>query len=100
VLLDALLSLTLIPILPVYRSLGGLLLRPDAKLFIGWLGPRGLASIVFGILVLDANLPGGGTLAVTVVCTIVMSILLHGLTANPLVARFGGTRTASRRSNG
>jgi NhaP-type Na+/H+ or K+/H+ antiporter len=74
--------------LPVYLSLGGLPLRRNAKLFIGWFGPRGLASIVFGIMVLDAGLPGGGTLAVTVVCTIVLSILLHGVTANPLVARF------------
>lgn len=88
VLLYAVLSLTLIRMLPVYLSLGGLPLRPGARLFIGWFGPRGLASIVFGILVLDAHLPGGGTLTVTVVCTIVLSILLHGLTANPLVTRF------------
>jgi len=91
VLLYALLSLTLVRMLPVYLCLGGLPLRPEAKLFVGWFGPRGLASIVFGILVLDAHLPGGGTLAVTAVCTIVLSILLHGLTANPLVARFGKT---------
>jgi len=39
-------------------------------------------------MVLDADLPGGGTLTVTVVCTIVLSILLHGLTANPLATRF------------
>jgi sodium/hydrogen antiporter len=89
VLLYAVLSLTVIRILPVYLSLSGLPLRPGAKLFIGWFGPRGLASIVFGILVLEANLPGGGTLAMTVVCTIVLSILLHGLSANPLVAALG-----------
>jgi NhaP-type Na+/H+ or K+/H+ antiporter len=91
VLLYALLSLTLVRMLPVYLSLSRLPLQPEAKLFIGWFGPRGLASIVFGILVLDAHLPGGGTLAVTVVCTIVLSILLHGLTANPLVALFART---------
>ena len=88
VLLYAVLSLTLIRMLPVYLSLRGLPLRPDAKLFIGWFGPRGLASIVFGILVFTADLPGGDTLTVTVVCTILLSILLHGLTANPLVAVF------------
>jgi len=88
VLLYAVLNLTLIRMLPVYLSLRRLPLRPEAKLFVGWFGPRGLASIVFGIMVLDADLPGGGTLAVTVVCTIVLSILLHGLTANPLVAAF------------
>ena len=78
VLLYAVLSLTLIRMLPVYLSLRGLPLRPDAKLFIGWFGPRGLASIVFVILVFAADLPGGDTLMVTVVCTIVLSILLHG----------------------
>jgi len=62
---------------------------PDAKLFLGWFGPRGLASIVFGIMVLDKHLPGGGILTVTVVCTIVLSILLHGLTANPVAKAFG-----------
>jgi NhaP-type Na+/H+ or K+/H+ antiporter len=86
VLFYAVLSLTLIRILPVYLSLHGLPLRSGAKLFIAWFGPRGMTSIVFGILVLDAHLPGGGTLAITVVCTIVLSILLHGLTANPWVA--------------
>jgi NhaP-type Na+/H+ or K+/H+ antiporter len=91
VLLYALLSLTLVRMLPVYLSLQALPLGTETKLFIGWFGPRGLASIVFAILVLDAHLPGGGTLAVTVVCTIVLSILLHGLTANPLVSRFGTT---------
>lgn len=88
VLLYAVLSLTLIRMLPVYLSLRGLPLRPDAKLFIGWFGPRGLASIVFAILVFTADLPGGDTLTATVVCTILLSILLHGLTANPLVAAF------------
>ncbi|UHD15242.1 cation:proton antiporter [Thiocapsa bogorovii] len=88
VLLYAVLSLTLIRMVPVYLSLWGLPLRPDAKLFIGWFGPRGLASIVFGILVFTADLPGGDTLTVTAVCTILLSILLHGLTANPLVGAF------------
>ena len=74
--------------LPVYLSLRGLPLRSSAKLFIGWFGPRGLASIVFGILVFTADLPGGDTLTVTVVCTILLGVLLHGLTANPVVAAF------------
>jgi NhaP-type Na+/H+ or K+/H+ antiporter len=97
VLIYAVLSLTLIRMLPVYLSLVGLPVRPAAKLFIGWFGPRGLASIVFGILVLDANLPGGGTLIVTVVCTIVLSILLHGLTANPFADALA---RAARRGQG
>ncbi|WP_242518220.1 MULTISPECIES: cation:proton antiporter [Thiorhodovibrio] len=85
VLLYAVLSLTLIRMLPVYLSLWGLPLQPRTKLFIGWFGPRGLASIVFGIMVFSADLPGGGILTGTLVCTILLSILLHGLSANPLV---------------
>jgi NhaP-type Na+/H+ or K+/H+ antiporter len=45
-----------------------------------------LASIVFAVIVLNEHLPGGGTIAMTVVCTIVLSVVAHGLSANPLVA--------------
>lgn len=84
--LYALLSLTLIRMLPVFLALAGLGLRAPEKLFIGWFGPRGLASIVFGVIVFDEHLPGGVTLAATVVCTIILSIVIHGLSALPLVA--------------
>ncbi|MDH3977469.1 MAG: cation:proton antiporter [Gammaproteobacteria bacterium] len=82
----ALLSLTVIRMLPVFLVLMGSNLRTDEKLFIGWFGPRGLASIVFGLIVIEESLPGGRTISVTVVCTILLSIILHGITANPLVA--------------
>jgi NhaP-type Na+/H+ or K+/H+ antiporter len=52
---------------------------------MGWFGPRGLASIVFAVIVLNENLPGGDTIVLTAVCTIVLSVLAHGLSANPLV---------------
>jgi len=84
--LYAVLSLTLIRMLPVYLALAGLGLNTKEKLFIGWFGPRGLASIVFGVIVLDAHLPGGVTLVATVVCTILLSIVAHGLSAGPLAA--------------
>lgn len=90
VLVYAVLSLTLVRMLPVFLSLAGMDLRVDEKLFMGWFGPRGLASIVFAVIVLNANLPGGGTIAITVVCTIVLSIIAHGLSANPLVAALAG----------
>ena len=86
VMLYALLSLTLAQMLPVFLVLAGMNLRTDEKLFMGWFGPRGLASIVFTVIVLKENLPGGGTISMTVVCTIMMSIIAHGLSANPLVA--------------
>jgi sodium/hydrogen antiporter len=72
-----------------------------AKLFVGWFGPRGLASIVFGIMVLDAGLSGNDTLAEAVACTVVLSIIAHGATANPfahaITARLGTVGQGSRR---
>ena len=75
--------------LPVFFSLTGLRTNTEGKLFIGWFGPRGLASVVFAVIVLNANLPTGGTLAMTVVCTVILSIILHGISANPWARGFG-----------
>ena len=86
VVLYALLSLTLIRMIPVFLVLTGMNLRTDEKLFIGWFGPRGLASIVFAVIVLNEHLPGGDTISMTVVCTIILSVIAHGLSANPLVS--------------
>jgi NhaP-type Na+/H+ or K+/H+ antiporter len=86
VVLDAMLSLTVIRMLPVFFALSGTGVRTDEKLFMGWFGPRGLASIVFIVIVLGEHLPGAQTLASTVVCTVLLSIVGHGLSANPLVA--------------
>ncbi len=87
----ALLCLTLVRIIPVFICLFGTKLKFETKLFIGWFGPRGLASIVFIVLVQDKSLPGSGILVTTVTWTILLSVLLHGLSANPL-SRFYGTR--------
>jgi len=92
-LIYAVLSLTVIRMVPVFLSLVGTGMSVGSKLFIGWFGPRGLASIVFGVIVFDAGVPGRETIAVTVVCTVLLSIILHGATANPLI-------TALRRSGG
>jgi len=86
VVLYAVLSLTIVRMVPVFLVLTGMNLRTDEKLFMGWFGPRGLASIVFAVIVLNKHLPGGTTISMTVVCTIVLSILAHGISANPLVA--------------
>ena len=85
VLIYAALSLTLVRMLPVYVSLVGTQVPLVDRLFIGWFGPRGLASIVFGVLILVAGLPNGGTVEATIVCTVLMSVIGHGMTANPLV---------------
>jgi len=84
----SLLSLTVIRMLPVSLSLLGLGVRSDAQLFLGWFGPRGLASIVFVVIAVGQNVTGSDTLAATVVCTVILSILGHGLTANPLANAF------------
>jgi NhaP-type Na+/H+ or K+/H+ antiporter len=89
ILLYAFLSLTLIRMLPVFFTLTGLRVNTEGKLFIGWFGPRGLASIVFAVIVVNANLPNGGVLAMTVVCTVLLSIIFHGLSANPWARSFG-----------
>ena len=92
ILLYAVLSLTAIRMLPVFVVLTGLGVSNEGKLFIGWFGPRGLASIVFGVIVLNANLPNSGPIAMTVVCTIMLSILTHGVTANSWTKAYGARR--------
>lgn len=85
--LYALLSLTVIRIVPVLVSLAGTGFDFEARLFIGWFGPRGLASIVFAIMILDYPLQTGRTLVAVAACTVLLSVLLHGLSANPWVSR-------------
>lgn len=98
VVIYAVMSLTVIRMLPVYLSLSGLPAQTDTKLFVGWFGPRGLASIVFIVIVAAEHLPGQDTMALTVGWTVMLSVLAHGLTANPLAKAFAA-RLASRGGN-
>ena len=91
ILLYSVLSLTVIRMLPVFLSLTGSGISTQGKLFVGWFGPRGLASIVFAVIVLNSDLPDSGPIAITVVCTVILSIIGHGLSANPLVAVFAAS---------
>ena len=88
--LYALLSLTLIRMLPVAISLFGFGLKPASVLFLGWFGPRGLASIVLGLIFLKqkAHLPGEALILSAVEITVLLSIFAHGLSANPLIGRY------------
>lgn len=86
ILAYSVLSLTVVRMVPVFLVLTGMGLRADEKLFAGWFGPRGLASIVFAVIVLEEHLPGSTTISITVATTIVLSVIFHGITANPLVA--------------
>ena len=85
VVVYAVMSLTVVRMVPVLVSLTGSRLRTDEKLFVSWFGPRGLASVVFGVIVLNEQLPGGSIVTLTVVCTILLSVLAHGLSAKPLI---------------
>lgn len=88
----AALSLTVVRMVPVALSLIGMGARPVTVAFLGWFGPRGLASILFVLFVLEeANLPGAATVFATVVATAALSILLHGITAAPFARRYGRT---------
>jgi NhaP-type Na+/H+ or K+/H+ antiporter len=86
-LLYALLSLTVIRMVPMAISLIGTRMRADTVLMMGWLGPRGLASVVFALMAFDAFHEAGrpiDTLAAMAAWTILLSVVLHGLSAVPL----------------
>jgi len=82
VVIYSLLSLTLIRVLPNMLALTGTGEQLETKLFLAWFGPRGLASIVFFIIVANESLPGESVLGHAVVCTITLCVIAHGLTAN------------------
>ena len=89
--LYAVLSLTVVRMLPVAVAMIGTGARLPTLAFLGWFGPRGLASIVFGVILLnDADLPQERTLLLAVVVTVGISVFAHGLTARPLTSRYVG----------
>ncbi|MBX0300399.1 cation:proton antiporter [Cryobacterium sp. 1639] len=88
VILYAALSLTLVRMLPVALALAGQGLKRPTVAFIGWFGPRGLASLVFALLAFERGVPEGEVVLTTVLVTVALSVLLHGLTSVPLVAAY------------
>jgi NhaP-type Na+/H+ or K+/H+ antiporter len=88
--LYALLSLTIVRMLPVTISLWGSHARRPTVAFIGWFGPRGLASIVFAVIVHDTYHADAGTILTACYLTVGLSVVLHGLSAAPLVNRYAG----------
>jgi sodium/hydrogen antiporter len=90
IVLYALLSLTVIRMLPVALSLLGTRLRGVTVLFAGWFGPRGLASVVLGLVVIEEAplLAGRDEVELAVTLTVLLSVLLHGVTAAPLSAAY------------
>jgi sodium/hydrogen antiporter len=86
----AVLSLTVIRMLPVAVALVGTGLGRATVAFVGWFGPRGLASVVFALLALEDLGETAAKPAVTVISfTVLLSVIAHGLTADPLAKRYG-----------
>jgi NhaP-type Na+/H+ or K+/H+ antiporter len=85
----AILSLTVVRMLPVALALTGSGLSRPTVAFVGWFGPRGLASIIFAVIALE-DLHAEADRAVAVIgMTVLLSVLAHGLSAKPLAARYG-----------
>ena len=95
----AVLALTLIRMVPVaLASFRSGLDRP-AVLFVGWFGPRGLASVVFGLIAYDAlAAPDAGRVLSVVSITVTLSVVAHGLSASPLAERYRRKAGTTRRS--
>jgi NhaP-type Na+/H+ or K+/H+ antiporter len=89
-LVYALLSLTVIRMIPVALALVGSGLDRPTVLFVGWFGPRGLASVVFALLAIEelgeSSLVGQAVAVVAL--TVVLSVVLHGVSAGPLGSRY------------
>ena len=91
-ILYAVISLTVVRMLPVAAALTGVGLRRDTVAFMGWFGPRGLASVVFTLIAFE-DLHGAGPIADAIVeiatWTILLSVVAHGLSAGPFATAYG-----------
>jgi len=86
----ALLALTVLRMAPVALALAGTGLDRVTTAFVGWFGPRGLASVVFGLIAVDSLAPPQAKVVLAAVTlTVALSVLLHGVSASPLAARYG-----------
>ncbi len=93
VILYALLSLTVVRMAPVALALAGTGLSRATVLFMGWFGPRGLASIVLGLVYLEeqAHHPGESIVRRAVIATVMLSIFAHGLSAKKGINLYAAT---------
>jgi NhaP-type Na+/H+ or K+/H+ antiporter len=94
-LVFALLSLTVLRMLPVALVLLGTGFAPPTLWFIGWFGPRGLASVVFALIAIE-EYPHNGDVTRdtgTIALTVLLSVVLHGITADIGANRYGAWAT-------
>jgi NhaP-type Na+/H+ or K+/H+ antiporter len=94
-LLYAVLSLTLLRMVPVALACLGAGLDRETVLFVGWFGPRGLASLVFALLALEGLGPGADEAVAVIAVTVFLSVLAHGVSAAPLAAGYGRRHRAT-----
>ena len=95
IVLYACLSLTLVRMLPVFIAMLGSGFRLPTVAFMGWFGPRGLASLLFALLVLeDLHVEQAEFIQTVVATTVLLSVILHGITAAPLSKRLGRSQKA------
>jgi NhaP-type Na+/H+ or K+/H+ antiporter len=92
----AILSLTLVRMAPVALAVAGMGFDRDSIAFMGWFGPRGLASIILALVVAEEEpeLPALGAILAAMTVTVLASVVLHGLSARPLVLRAYGKASA------
>jgi len=91
----AVVSLTIVRMVPVAVAMLGSHARAPTIAFLGWFGPRGLASIVFAVVVVEASgLPHTTELAIATTVTVALSVFAHGITAAPLARRYAAWHDA------
>src|SRR5512132_2749863 len=87
--LYAVLSLTVVRVVPVAIAMRGTHARLATLGFLGWFGPRGLASIVFAVILIEeSQLPHEHLIVLAIYLTVGLSVFAHGLTAAPLANRY------------
>ena len=90
IVLYAGLSLTVVRMLPVFVAMLGLGLRLPTIAFLGWFGPRGLASLLFAMLILeDLQVAQAEFIQTVIATTVLFSVVLHGVTAAPFSKKLG-----------
>jgi sodium/hydrogen antiporter len=106
-LVFAILALTLVRMAPVALALAGARCDRSTVAFIGWFGPRGLASVVFGLIAVDSLAPADARVVIAAVTiTVTLSVVAHGVSASPLARRYGthahslGSRAPEHRTTG
>lgn len=92
----AVLGLTVVGMLPVALALAGTGVRLPTVAYVGWFGPRGLASVVFGLLMVEDHVPGVGLMGQVVAVAIGLSVLLHGMSAPFFADLYGNWYDAAK----